>query len=215
MVDLLNPVEVRVLGALIEKAITTPDNYPLSLNALTNACNQSSNRDPVVRYDDQKVADAIETLRRGNLLHIVHRSDSRVTRYRQVVDETWGLDSAATAVMDVLMLRGPQTVGEVRTRSMRLHDFRSLGEVESTLNALIAREPDGFVSRLPRQTGQKEVRYVHRLGGEVPPELEASEDLDLPDPGERLTRLEDTIGELRDHLEELQKQFEQFRKQFE
>jgi len=215
VVDLLNQVEVRVLGALIEKAITTPDNYPLSLNALTNACNQSSNRDPVVRYDDQTVADAIDTLRRGNLVHIVHRSDSRVTRYRQVVDETWGLDSAATAVMDVLMLRGSQTVGEVRTRSMRLHDFRGLDEVESTLNALIAREPDGFVSRLPRQTGQKEVRYVHRLGGEVTPESAASEDPDLPDPGERLARLEDTTGELRDQLEELQKQFEQFRKQFE
>jgi uncharacterized protein YceH (UPF0502 family) len=214
-VELLTQVEVRVLGALIEKAITTPDNYPLSLNALTIACNQSSNRDPVAHYDDQTVADAIDTLRGARLVHIVQRSDSRVTRYRQVVDETWGLDSAETAVMDVLMLRGPQTVGEVRTRSMRLHDFRNLDQVASTLNALIVREPDGFVSRLGRQPGQKEVRYFHRLSGEVSTDPVGATDPDLPDPGERLTRLEESHEELRGQVDDLRNQLEQFRKQFE
>ena len=213
--DLLNQIEVRVLGALIEKAVTTPDHYPLSLNALTSACNQSSNRDPVVHYDERTVADALDSLRRGNLVHIVDRGDSRVTRHRHVAHETWGLNPAETAVMGVRMLRGPQTVGEIRTRSTRLHDFRSLDEVGVTLNALIAREPDPFVARLPRQPGQKEVRYVHLMAGEFVPEEVESVASDLPASSERLTRLENLTGELQAELEGLRQQFEQFRKEFE
>ena len=212
--DLLNPVEVRVLGALIEKAVTTPDYYPLSLKALTNACNQSTNRDPVVHYDEASVAAAIDTLRIKDLVHIVHRKDSRVTRYKHVVDETWGLSPAKIGVMGVLMLRGPQTVGEIRTRSSRLHNFGSLEEVEAGLSALIEREPDALVARLPRQTGQKEARYVHLLAGEFTPGLGESAEDELPAGSERLSQLEDLTEELQTQLEDLRQQFEQFRKEF-
>ena len=214
IVELLNAVEVRVLGALIEKSITTPDYYPLSLNALTSACNQSSNRDPVVRYDVGTVTEAIETLRRKNLVHIVHRTDSRVTRHRHVADETWKLSSAAIGVMAVLMLRGPQTVGEIRTRSARLHNFGSLNEVEATLSALIGPEPDAFVGNLTRQPGQKEARYVHRLSSEVVADPGESEPGELPAPIERITRLEGITEDLDTQLEELRQQLEQFRIEF-
>jgi uncharacterized protein YceH (UPF0502 family) len=214
-VDLLNPVEARVLDALIEKAITTPEYYPLSLNALTNACNQSTNRDPVVHYDEASVAAAIETLRSKDLVHIVHCKDSRVTRYRPVVDETWGLSPAEIVAMGVLMLRGPQTVGEIRTRSARSHNFGSLDEVEAGLNALIAREADSLVARFLRQSGQKEVRYVHLLAGEFTPDPAEFAEGELPPASsERLSRLEDLTEELQTQLEDLRQQFEQFRKEF-
>ncbi|PYS56047.1 MAG: DUF480 domain-containing protein [Acidobacteria bacterium] len=215
MDQLLNETEVRVLGSLIEKEITTPEYYPLSLNALTNACNQSSNRNPVVHFDEETVARAMDSLRKKNLVHVVHKDDSRVTKYRHVMAETIGLDIPEIAVMCVLMLRGPQTVGEIRTRSNRIHDFQDLEEVETTLNALIAREPSALAVRLPRQTGQKEVRYAHLLSGEVA--------LDNPDPAmiraqadsERIAKLEEITEELRKEVEDLRNQFEQFRKQFE
>src|SRR3954466_4653235 len=122
----LTVVEVRVLGSLIEKGITTPYYYPLSLNALTNACNQSSNRNPVVHFDEETIERATETLRQKNLVHVVDKADSRVTKYRQVMGETMGLDEREIAVICVLMLRGPQTAGEIRTRSNRIYDFESL-----------------------------------------------------------------------------------------
>jgi uncharacterized protein YceH (UPF0502 family) len=207
--QLLNDVEVRVLGSLIEKEITTPDYYPLSLNALTNACNQSSNRNPVVHFDEATVLRATDTLRQKNLLHIVDKADSRVTKYRHVMGETMGFEPEQIAAMCVLMLRGPQTVGEIRTRSNRLYDFQNLEEVETTLNSLIAREPT-LVVRLPRQTGQKEVRFAHLLSGEV-----VTVD-DQPAPADdRVASLEQTIEELRKEVEDLKNLFEQFRKQFE
>jgi uncharacterized protein YceH (UPF0502 family) len=192
--------EVRVLGALIEKEITTPDYYPLSLNALVAACNQSSNRNPVMHLDETAVARATDTLREKKVLHQVERSESRVPRYRHILYEAMNLGRPAIAVMCVLMLRGPQTVGEIRTRSSRLYDFSSLEEVETTLNSLMA-EQTPLVVCLPRQSGQKEVRYAHLLSGEV-----------------RLTEPEaepDRIGKLEREVEDLKKQFEQFRKQFE
>jgi uncharacterized protein len=200
----LTATEVRVLGALIEKEITTPDYYPLSLNALLAACNQSSNRNPVVQFDEATVADAADTLREKQLVRLVDRGESRVTKYRHVVYEAMNLGRPAIAAMCVLMLRGPQTVGEIRTRSNRLYDFSSLDHVETTLNSLMAVEPP-LVARLPRQTGQKEVRYAHLLSGEVmltesDPEPEAEPD---------------RIGKLEKEVEDLKKQFEQFRKQFE
>ena len=158
--------EVRVLGSLIEKEITTPDYYPLSLNALVAACNQSSNRNPVMHLDEAAVARATESLRERKMVHQVERSEGRVTRYRHVLYEAMNLGRPAIAVMCVLMLRGPQTVGEIRTRSNRLYDFSSLEEVETTLNSLMSGESP-LVVRLPRQTGQKEVRYAHLLSGEV------------------------------------------------
>ena len=200
MDQILSDTEVRVLGSLIEKEITTPDYYPLSLNALVAACNQSSNRNPVTHFDEATVAGATDSLREKKLIHLVERSESRVTRYRHVLYEAMNLGRPAIAVMCVLMLRGPQTVGEIRTRSNRLYDFSTLEEVETTLNSLMSREPP-LIVRLPRQSGQKEVRYAHLLSGEVnltEPEAE-------PD---RITKLEKEV-------EDLKKQFEQFRKQFE
>ena len=200
MDHILNDAEVRVLGSLIEKEITTPDYYPLSLNALMNACNQSSNRNPVTRFDEASVARAVDSLREKKLVHFVDRSESRVTKYRHVLYEAMSLSRPAIAVMCVLMLRGPQTVGEIRTRTNRLYDFASLEQVETTLNALMSGESP-FIVRLPRQTGQKEVRYAHLLCGEVT----------LTEPGPELDRL----GKLEKEVEDLKKQFDEFRKQFE
>ncbi len=198
--DTLNNVEVRVLGSLIEKEVTTPDYYPLSLNALIAACNQSSNRNPVVHFDEDTVVRATESLREKKLVHQVDRSESRVSKYRHVLYEAMNFGRPAVAVMGVLMLRGPQTVGEIRTRSNRLYDFSSLEEVELTLNSLMSREPP-LIVRLPRQAGQKEVRYAHLLSGEVT----------FTEPEPELDR----IGKLEKEVEDLKKQFEQFRKQFE
>jgi uncharacterized protein YceH (UPF0502 family) len=200
----LSDTEVRVLGALIEKEITTPDYYPLSLNALVAACNQSSNRHPVVHFDDSTVAQALDTLRDKMLIHMVDRGDSRVTKYRHVLYEAMNLGRPAIAVMCVLMLRGPQTVGEIRTRTNRLYDFTSLEEVETTLNSMMSGEPPR-VARLPRQTGQKEVRYAHLLSGEV--SVLESQDEAEPEL--------DRISKLERDVEELKRQFEQFRRQFE
>jgi uncharacterized protein YceH (UPF0502 family) len=197
---ILTETEVRVLGALIEKEITTPDYYPLSLNALTAACNQSSNRNPVTHYDEATVAQATDSLREKKLIHQVERADSRVTKYRHVVYEAMNLGRPAIAVICVLMLRGQQTIGEIRTRSNRLYDFSTLDEVEGTLNSLMSRE-NALIVRLPRQSGQKEVRYAHLLSGEASlTELE-------PEP--------DRIAKLEKDVEDLKKQFEEFRKQFE
>jgi uncharacterized protein YceH (UPF0502 family) len=205
VVDLiLNAEEVRVLGALIEKEITTPDYYPLSLNALVAACNQSSNRNPVVHYDEQTIAQALDGLRQKKLVHLVDRTDSRVTKYRHVLYEALNLSRPAIALMCVLMLRGPQTVGELRTRTNRLYDFLSPEHVETTLNSLMSDEAQ-FVARLPRQSGQKEVRYAHLLSGEVKlTEPEAAAEAQL-----------DRIGKLEKEVEDLKKQFEEFRRQFE
>jgi len=194
----LSDAEVRVLGSLIEKEITTPDYYPLSLNALMAACNQSSNRNPVAHFDESTVARAVESLQEKKLVHLLDRGESRVTKYRHVLYEAMNLGRPAIAVMCVMMLRGPQTVGEIRTRSNRLYNFSSLEEVEITLNSLMS---GALIVRLPRQSGQKEVRYAHLLSGEVSftePEAEP-----------------DRIGKLEKEVDDLKKQFEQFRKQFE
>ena len=200
----LDDSEVRVLGALIEKEITTPDYYPLSLNALMAACNQSSNRNPVVHFEEADIARATDMLRERKLIHLVDRGESRVTKYRHVLYEAMGLGRPAIAVLCVLMLRGPQTLGEIRTRTNRLYDFSIPEQVETTLDALMSREPP-IVARLPRNPGQKEVRYAHLLSGEVrPTEPEAEAEREL-----------DRIGKLEKDVEDLKRQFEQFRRQFE
>jgi uncharacterized protein len=198
----LTDTEVRVLGALIEKEITTPDYYPLSLNALVAACNQSSNRNPVVHFDEDTVRNAADSLREKNLIHLVDRGESRVIKYRHVLYEAMQMTRPVIAVMCVLMLRGPQTVGEIRTRTNRLYDFSSLEQVETTLDSLMASE-NPLIARLARQSGQKEVRYAHLLSGEVM--------LTEPEPELELDR----IGKLEKEVEDLKRQFEQFRKQFE
>ena len=217
MDDLLTDVEIRVLGSLIEKEMTTPDYYPMSLNALTNACNQSSNREPVVHYDDATVAGAIESLRKRSLVRVVQQSGSRVFKYRHLVNETLGLVSRQAAVLDVLMLRGPQTLGELKTRASRLVAFESLDDVETSLEQLIARAPSPLASSLERRPGQKEVRFAHLLSG-VPtydgvdaPESPAASG---PRGADRIATLEATVEELRREVVDLRNQLEAFRKQF-
>ncbi len=169
----LDPVAVRILGALIEKESTTPDNYPLTLNALVAACNQTSNREPVMALDEATVADTLAELARRGLAREVHRSDSRAKRYRQTLSDSLSLHPAETAVLCVLMLRGPQTPGEIRTRTGRLFEFRDVPHVEVTLQSL-ATLSDPLVVQLPRRPGQKEVRWAHLLSGEPAAELETA-----------------------------------------
>ncbi len=204
MEHILNDTEVRALGALIEKEITTPDYYPLSLNALVAACNQSSNRYPVVHYDESEVGAVADSLREKGLVHLVDRGESRVTKYRHILYEALNMGRPAIAVMCVLMLRGPQTVGEIRTRTNRLYDFSSLEDVETTLSSLMSGEMP-LIARLPRQAGQKEVRYAHLLSGSVAHSEAEAEPESEPD----------RIGKLEKEVEDLKKQFDLFRKQFE
>jgi hypothetical protein len=211
---LLSDAEARVLGALIEKEMTTPDYYPLTLNALTHACNQTTNRAPVVHYDETAVMDAIESLRRKNLVHQIKRSDSRVIKYRHVADETLSLDAREVAVMCVLMLRGPQTLGEIKTRAARLFDFPSLEETEATLNALIAR-PLPPAARLARRPGQKEVRYAHLLSGEVTFDAPDAPAAPAHSDPERIDALEARVEELSGAVETLRAQLQEFKKAFE
>ena len=221
---ILNPEEVRVVGALIEKQVTTPEYYPLTLNALRQACNQLSNREPVVSFDEKTVAWALESLRERKLVRVVTTADGRVPKYRHVLDETLGLKSAEMAVMCVLMLRGAQTVGEIRTRSERLYPFSALSFVEATLEDLMTRDVP-LVVKLPRQSGQKESRYAHLLGGEVDvstmeadgatsTRVEAAT-LEVRGERERIARLEEELRAVRAELQELREQFGEFKKQFE
>jgi hypothetical protein len=220
MTPSLNDVEVRVLGSLIEKQVTTPDYYPLTLNALTNACNQLSNREPVVSYDEKTVASALETLREKNLAYVFYGSDSRVPKYKHVARENLELDDPQLAAMCVLMLRGPQTVGEVKGRTGRLYPFSDLNEVETTLNELSERESP-LVARLPRQAGRKESRFAQLLSGPV--EVDESPRELRPEPATvevraenaRLADLETQVGLLRTEIENLRAQFDEFRRQFE
>lgn len=163
---LLSPEETRVLGCLIEKSRTTPDDYPLTGNALMRACNQATSRDPVVDYDQGTVDRTLQELKAAGLLRFVHGTSGRnITRYRHVVDERLGLDDGECALFGLLMLRGAQTVSELKTRSERLHPFRSLEDVTTTLQALASR-PSPLAVLLERQPGQKEVRWTHLLHGE-------------------------------------------------
>ena len=212
----LNDADVRVLGALIEKEVTTPDNYPLSLNALIAACNQSSNRTPVVAYDEAVVLGAIQRLRHQSLVRGIQRMDSRVTKYQQLLNEALNLSPREMAILCVLMLRGPNTAGELRSRTERLADFASLADVDSAIALLVERQPAPLVVRLPRQAGQKEVRLAHLLSGE--PALETTEahaPQSSVSTADRLATLEQTAGELRLEMAELKQQLADFRKQFE
>lgn len=219
MDQILTTTEVRVLGSLIEKELTTPEYYPLTLNALTNACNQISNRDPVVSYDDKTVARALESLREKKLAWMV-TGVGRVPKYEHRFNEALQLAEQEVAVLCVLMLRGPQTVGEIRGRTGRLYEFKELEEVELTLQALMAAQPP-LVTRLPRQPGTKESRYAHLLAGEVQvegrevaPRLEPAT-IEVRQENERLVNLEGHVAELQADLETLKQQFLEFKKQFE
>jgi len=214
----LTPTEVRVLGALIEKDITTPEYYPLSLNALVNACNQKSNRDPVMQLDEDAVRDAIEGLQQQHLAGRAQGADSRVTKYEHRTQEVFNFTRPEIAVLCVLLLRGAQTPGELRGRTERLHHFEALDDVQSALQKLMQREPP-LAKMLPRQPGTKESRYVHLLAGDVaeveaPVYAAAAADRNPAD-AERIARLEEEVAELRRELGEVKDQLERFRKQFE
>src|ERR1051325_10267029 len=215
----LTPTEVRVLGSLIEKQITTPEYYPLTLNSLTAACNQKNNRNPVTSYAESEVDDALFSLREKNLAYVFHGSTSRVPKYKHVAPENLQLNPAELAAMCVLMLSGPQTVGEIRTRGYRLYEFSGLEEVDETLRALSARENEPLVVRLPRQAGQKEARFAHLLSGE--PQIEEAASAS-PEPSrsrahdsERVANLAEQIAALSERVEDLTNQFDQFKNQFE
>lgn len=209
---MLTDIETRVLGALVEKQVTTPEYYPLTLNALTLACNQKNNRNPVSAYSENEVAQALESLREKNLAYVFYGSTSRVPKYKHVMPEVLHLNAAETALMCVLMLRGPQTPGELRGNAARLYEFSGLDDVEQTLSGLISHEPDTLVARLARQAGQKEVRFAHLLSGEVPVESFGSAVVEA-----RPSRqsLEQKIDDLAAEVERLKAQFDEFKKQFE
>ncbi|HKY06411.1 MAG TPA: YceH family protein [Blastocatellia bacterium] len=219
--DILSSVEVRVLGSLIEKQMATPEYYPLTLNALVNACNQISNRDPVVSYDEKTVARALETLREKGLIWVVSSAGGRVPKYEHRLTERLKLAEQEAAVLGVLMLRGPQTVGEIRGRTGRMYEFSELAEVEAILDTMTRAEPDPLVVRLPRQHGLKEPRFAHLLAGEV--RLEESETTAPVEPArlevqaerERIARLEEQLEKLRADFEALKSDFSDFKKQFE
>lgn len=210
----LSAVEVRVLGALIEKDVTTPDYYPLSLNALVNACNQKNNREPVMQLDENAVRDAIESLGAKRLAGPAGGADSRVTKYEHRIQEVFNLNRREIAVLCVLLLRGPQTPGELRGRTERLFKFEALDDVQGTLQRMMEREPP-LVKPLARQPGTKEVRYTHLLAGDVgewapPPAAHAVA------PGDdRVAKVEAELSELRTRVGALEQELEKCRRQFE
>jgi uncharacterized protein YceH (UPF0502 family) len=214
----LTETEVRVLGALIEKDITTPEYYPLSLNALVNACNQKTNRDPVMRLDEDVVGNALEGLEQQRMAGPARGADSRVTKYEQRLQEVFNFTRPEIAVLCVLLLRGPQTPGELRGRAERMHRFEALDDVQSALQRLMQREPP-LAKVLPRQPGTKESRYAHLLAGDVveaeTPVQAAVTGGDNPADLERITRLEEEVAELRREVSEVKDHLERFRRQFE
>lgn len=221
MATILNDIEARVLGSLIEKQVTTPEYYPLTLNSLMLACNQKNNRSPVTSYDETTVAQALESLREKNFAYVFYGSTSRVPKYKHVLPEVMHLSQPELALICVLLLRGPQTPGELATRGFRLYEFSGLEEVESTLNSLISREPDPLVIRLSRQPGQKEARFAHLLSGEVSVDAVFEEVAPARSSGrggvhsDRVATLEAEVERLRGEVLALKEQFEGFKKQFE
>ena len=215
---LLNEMEARVLGSLIEKELTTPAYYPLSLNALVNACNQKSNRDPFMNLDEDAVREALRSLNQKELAGPADNMESRVKKYEHRLQEAFNFTRHEIAILCELLLRGPQTPGELRNRADRMHRFDDLGIVQSTLQRLMKREPP-LVKVLPRQPGTKEARYAHLLCGDVETWYREPE----PGPivisgssmGEQIARLEGDVAVLQKEIADLKKQFADFRRQFE
>lgn len=219
--DLLTAIEVRVLGSLIEKDITTPDYYPLSLNALVNACNQKNNRDPVTTLDEDSVADALSTLQAKRLAGPASGADSRVTKYEHRLQEVFNFDRREVALLCVLLLRGPQTPGELRSRTERMYHFEALDDITSTLDRLSQRQPP-LVAILPRQPGTKESRYTHLFSIEAPDLSEVNVARALmpaaqssASTSDRISALENQVAELKKEVSEIHQQLSTFRKQFE
>jgi uncharacterized protein YceH (UPF0502 family) len=212
----LDDAEVRVLGALMEKEVATPEYYPLSVNALVNACNQKSNRDPVVSYDEDTVETALDGLRAKGLAARISGHDMRVPKHAHRLSEVINLGRREAAVLCVLMLRGPQTAGELRGRTERLYQFDDLEAVDACLTRLMEWDPEPLVARLPRQVGYKEVRYAHLLSGEPPA---TSVSAAPPPTGEirdsPAARLQASVDRLEAEVADLKRQFAEFKKQFE
>jgi uncharacterized protein YceH (UPF0502 family) len=215
-VDLLNDVEVRVLGALIEKDITTPDYYPLSLNALVNACNQKNNREPVVTIEEEAVRDALGTLQQKRLAGPASGADSRVTKYEHRLQEVFNFDRREIAILCVLLLRGPQTPGELRGRTERMYRFEGLDDVVSTLDRLSQRQP-ALAAILARQPGTKESRYMQLFSGDAPPvEIAQPRGTAASSSGDdRVGHLENEVADLKREVAGMQRELSAFRKQFE
>jgi uncharacterized protein YceH (UPF0502 family) len=216
-VDLLSDVEVRVLGSLIEKDITTPDYYPLSLNALVNACNQKNNRDPVMALSEDSVRAALDSLQVQRLAGPASGADSRVTKYEHRLQEVFNFDRRDIAILCVLLLRGAQTPGELRGRTERMYRFEELEDVLGTLERLSQRDP-ALVAVLPRQPGTKESRYMHLFSGNAPAVAEPASDRTSASSSSedgRVMRLESEVAALRREVAEMRQQLAAFRKQFE
>lgn len=216
MSENLSEVEVRVIGALVEKQLTTPEYYPLTLNALVAACNQKTNRDPVVSFDEATVERALDSLREKNLAYVFYGSSSRVPKYKHLLPSVFELEPPEVAVICVLMLRGPQTLGELRERTGRLYEFSGLGEVNETLEKLMRRDEPLVVKR-ERQAGQKEARFAHLLSGEINIESLAQEKSILggQTKNDRLAEVERELENLRNEFNLFRQSFEDFKKQFE
>jgi uncharacterized protein len=214
----LTPTEARVLGALVEKEVTTPEYYPLSLNALLNACNQKSNRDPVMNLDEPAIREALHSLNQHGLARSA-ATDGRVAKFEHRANEMFNFHRHELALICVLLLRGPQTPGELRTRTDRLYQFHDLDSVHSALNLLMKREPP-LVKILPRQPGTKESRYAHLLSGEISDAASVLESADsferaAPDAAsERISHLESEVASLRSEVADLKQQLASFQKQF-
>ena len=216
MTNHLTEIEARVIGSLIEKQLTTPEYYPLTLNALVAACNQKTNRDPVVNYDERAVEQTLENLRDKNLAYVFYGSSSRVPKYKHMLPQVYELDERETALMCVLLLRGAQTIGELNQRTGRLYEFSGLNEISETLEGLAKRD-EPLVVRLERMPGQKEARYAHLLSGEI--DVEAISNLREVAGGQtrsdRVGELEREVENLRNEFNLFRESFEEFKKQFE
>ena len=212
----LTATEARVLGCLIEKDITTPDNYPLSLNSLINACNQKSNRDPVMSLDESAVLSALDGLHAKNLAGTASGADSRVTKYEHRAYDTLKLGRREIAIICELLIRGPQTPGELRGRAERMYKFEDLSDVTTTLHRLAEWDPP-LVVMLPRQAGMKESRYAHLMSGPVEAAVpfEAHQANRSSDPRDRIGELEKQLAEMRSEIDSLQRQFAEFKRSFE
>jgi uncharacterized protein YceH (UPF0502 family) len=212
----LTEIEARVLGSLVEKQLTTPEYYPLTLNALTAACNQKSNRDPVMTLGETEILAAIDNLREMNLVYLFYGSGSRTVKYKHMLPSVYELEPQGVAVITVLMLRGPQTIGEIRERTGRLWEFTGLNEVQETLDEL-SRRDEPLLVKLERQTGQKEARFAHLLSGAIDVSKLSFVQEKASSGGannDRLEKLEQEVERLSGALKEFKEMFDEFRKQF-
>lgn len=218
MPEILNETEARIMGSLVEKQLTTPEYYPLTLNSLVTACNQKNNREPVMSLTEPAVSAALDDLRDRNLVYVFYGSTSRVPKFKHMLPSVYELEPDELAIIAVLLLRGPQTLGELRERTGRMHEFANLGETQETLDRLMRRD-DPVVVRLPVQAGRKEARFTHLLSGEIDVEALAAAHptraAQAEAAADRIGKLENEVTSLRGEVNSLKAMFDEFRQQFE